>query len=118
MTTATQIVENYHHAWTSGDVDSALQYVSEAARCSAPDPDIRTKTDWRGYLQAFVPMLTGTPELARMSDDNRVALWYYPQTSTTKTTLASELFVVEDGAIVEIHLSFDRLGYAPNGDEG
>jgi hypothetical protein len=42
-----------------------------------------------------------------------VALWYFPQTAVTQTTLASELFTVRNGKIVEIRLAFDRLGYIP-----
>lgn len=106
-------VEAYHRAWTSGDVDRALTYLADDARCFAPDDTITTKADWRGYLAAFVPMLTGAPEHARMTDGNRVALWYFPQTEATTTTLASELFTVEEGQIVEIRLAFDRLGYIP-----
>ena len=48
-----------------------------------------------------------------MTDGDRVALWYYPQTAVTHTTLASELFTVREGQIVEIALAFDRLGYLP-----
>ena len=107
------IVQAYHQAWTSGDVDLAMTYVSEEVRCFAPDPDVTTKTDWQKYLSGFVPMLTGAPELARMADGDRFALWYFPQTAVTTTTLASELFTVRDGQIVEIRLAFDRLGYVP-----
>lgn len=34
-------------------------------------------------------------------------------TKGTTTTLASELFTVQEGQIVEIRLAFDRLGYMP-----
>ncbi len=110
---AISIVEAYHQAWTGGDVDRALTYISDDVRCFAPDETVTTKDDWRGYLTAFVPMLTGAPEHTRMTDGDRVALWYFPQTAMTTTTLASELFTVRDGQIVEIRLAFDRLGYVP-----
>jgi ketosteroid isomerase-like protein len=110
---ALAIVDAYHHAWTAGDVDRALTYVSNDVRCFAPDPDVTTKDDWRHYLAGFVPMLTGAPEHTRMSDGDRVALWYFPQTTVTTTTLASELFTVAQGQIVEIRLAFDRLSYMP-----
>ena len=113
MTTPTDIVDRYHQAWTTGDVEQALTLVSDDVRCFAPDPEVSTKEDWRAYLSEFVPMLTGAPELTRMSDSDRVALWYFPQTKTTTNTLASELFVIENGLITEIRLAFDRLGYAP-----
>lgn len=107
------IVLAYHEAWTSGDIEQALTFVTEDLRCFAPDENVRTKSDWGRYLAGFVPMLTAAPEHARMRDGNRFALWYFPQTAATATTLASELFTVEDGKIVEIRLAFDRLGYVP-----
>ena len=110
---AQAIVEAYHQAWTGGDVDRALTYVSDDVRCYAPDEDVTTKEDWRDYLTAFVTMLTAAPEHTRMTDGDRVGLWYFPQKATTTTTLASELFTVRDAQIVEIRLAFDRLGYMP-----
>ena len=110
---AVSVVDAYHQAWTSGDVDRALALVSEEVRCFAPDEAVTTKSDWHDYLARFVPMLTGAPEHARMAHRDQVALWYFPQTAATKTTLASELFTVREGQIVEIRLAFDRLGYVP-----
>jgi ketosteroid isomerase-like protein len=112
---ALSTVEAYHRAWTSGDIDRALTYISDAVRCFAPEESVTTKDDWQEYLAGFVPMLTGAPEHTRMTDGDRVALWYFPQTAATTTTLASELFTVRDGQIVEIRLTFDRLGYMPRG---
>lgn len=121
MTTATDpastdpmvTVRAYHDAWTSGDVEQALTHLADDVRCFAPDENVTTKEDWRQYLSGFVPMLTGAPAHAEMSDGDRVALWYFPQTEVTTTTLASELFTVRDGRITEIRLTFDRLGYLP-----
>lgn len=107
------VVRAYHEAWTKGDVDLALSYVSEGVRCFAPDERVSSKQDWHHYLSGFAPRLTGAPAHAEMSRGNLVALWYYPQTEVTTTTLASELFTVEDGLIVEVRLAFDRLSYAP-----
>jgi ketosteroid isomerase-like protein len=112
---ALSIVDAYHQAWTSGDVDRAMTYVSDDVRCFAPDENVTTKGDWQEYLAGFIPMLTGAPELTRMTDAGRVALWYFPQTAVTTTTLASELFTVRGRRIVEIRLAFDRLGYISHG---
>ena len=65
MTNATSdalsTVQAYHQAWTGGDVDRALTYVADDVLCFAPDENVTTKDDWRAYLTAFVPMLTGAP---------------------------------------------------------
>lgn len=106
-------VQAYHQAWTSGELEQALTYVSDDVRCFAPGANFTTKNDWHDYLAGFVPMLTGAPEHSQMTDGDRVALWYFPETAVTTTTLASELFKVQDGQIVEIRLAFDRLGYIP-----
>lgn len=111
------VVDAYHRAWTSGQIDLALSHVSDAVHCVAPGDQVATKEDWRAYLTGFQPMLTSAPEHARMSSGAQVALWYYPQTAATSTTLASELFTVRDGQIVDIHLAFDRLGYVPPGQQ-
>jgi len=36
-------VEAYYQAWTSGDVERALTYVSDDVRCFAPDENVTTK---------------------------------------------------------------------------
>lgn len=112
-TEALDVVEAYHRAWTSGDIDDAMALLADAVVCDAPDPDVTTKDQWCAYIAGFAPMLTGVPEHARMVDGPRVALWYYPQTAQTTDVLAAELFTVEGGQIVDIRLTFDRLGYAP-----
>lgn len=108
------IVRAYHDAWTSGDVDQALTCLAGDVRCFAPNEHVSGKDAWRQYLGGFVPMLTGAPAYAQMTEGDRVALWYFPQTAVTTTALASELFTVEDGLIVEIRLVFDRLSYLPS----
>lgn len=109
------VVDAYHRAWTSGRIDQALDRVSDDCHCVGPGDQVMTKQQWRAYLTGFQPRLTGAPELARMNSGQQVARWYYPQTAVTSTALASELFTVRDGQIVEIYLTFDRLSYAPPG---
>ena len=48
---ALSTVEAYHQAWTSGDVDRALTYLSDDVRCFAPDENVTTKGDWHQYAQ-------------------------------------------------------------------
>lgn len=109
---ALDIVLEYHHAWTSGDVEGAMKRVSDDFVCQAPGARFE-KAAYREYLAGFVQNLTGAPDVARFADGDHVALIYYPQTAMAKTTPATEYFTVRDGAIVESLLMFDRLSYAP-----
>ncbi|GAA4816448.1 nuclear transport factor 2 family protein [Tomitella cavernea] len=106
-------VQKYHRAWTSGDIDTAMSYVADDVACRAPGVDLDGKDAYRGFIGGFAPMLTGIGDIAEFVDEDRVALFYYPQTMSTSTTPAAEFFTVKDGKITESVLIFDRLSYGP-----
>ncbi len=113
QTPAQAIVEEYHRAWTGGDIDRAMALVADGIVCRAPGQDLAGKDAYRAFLAGFAPMLTGIGDIASFADGERVALFYYPQTAVTATAPAAECFTVRDGEIVESVLIFDRLSYAP-----
>lgn len=114
---AYDLVKKYHHAWTSGDIETAMQYVADDVTCRAPGVDLDGKDAYRDFIGGFAPMLTGIGDIAEFADGDRVALFYYPQTSTTSTAPAAEFFTVDDDKISQSVLIFDRLSYGPP-DEG
>lgn len=113
QTSALEIVQAYHRAWTRGDVDQAMTWVADDICCRAPGEDLTGKEAYREFLESFVPALTGLTDIASFADGDRVALFYYPHTATTSTAPAAECFTVRDGRIVESVLVFDRLSFAP-----
>jgi len=116
QTSAYAIVQGYHRAWTSGDVDRAMTWVADDITCRAPGEDLSGKTAYREFIGGFAPTLTGLADIAGFSDGDRVALFYYPQTAATTTAPAAECFTVRDGKIVESVLVFDRLSFGPPAD--
>ncbi len=119
MTTssAATIVRHYHQAWTSGDIDGAMALVADDINCRAPGGDLAGKDAYRGFIGGFAPMLTGIGGIAEFAEGNRVALFYYPETAVTSTAPAAEFFTVTNGKISESVLIFDRLSYAPVGQD-
>lgn len=111
--TAYDTVQAYHRAWTSGDIDTAMDCVSDEITCRAPGVDLEGKEAYRAFIAGFAPKLTGIGEIAEFADGDRVALFYYPQTAVTSTTPAAEYITVADGRIVQSIIIFDRLSYAP-----
>lgn len=111
--TARDIVQKYHRAWTSGDIDAAMSYVADDITCRAPGIDLDGKYPYREFIGGFAPMLTGIGDIAEFVDEDRVALFYYPETTSTSTTPAAEFFTVKGGKIAESVLIFDRLSYGP-----
>lgn len=110
---ASEVVEDYHRAWTSGDVDRAMTLIADDIVCRAPGEDLTGKDAYRDYIGGFAPSLTGIADIASFAHGDRVALFYYPQTATTRATPAAECFTVRDGRIVESVLVFDRLSFGP-----
>ena len=112
--TAYELVMAYHHAWTSGDLDTAMGYLAEDFVCHAPSGEITGREAYRASLGDFAARLTGIQEIAQLSDPDHVVLLYYPQTESFTTAPAVEYFTIRDGKIAETLLVFDRLSV--NGD--
>ena len=106
-------VQEYHRAWTSGDVDRAMSRVADDIICRAPGVDLTGKDAYRQYIAGFAPSLTGLADIADFTDGDRVALFYYPQTDASTIAPAAEFFTVRDAKIVESVLVFDRLSFGP-----
>lgn len=113
QTPALTSVQQYHHAWTSGDVDRAMTWVADDVRCRAPGGDLVGQEAYREFLAGFAPALTGLTDIATLADGDRVVLFYCPHTATTTTAPVAECFTVREGKIVENVLVFDRLSFAP-----
>lgn len=111
--TALHIVEDYHRAWTSNDIDQAMEYVADDITCQAPGMDLAGKDAYRAFIAGFAPRLTGIADIASFSTDDQVALFYYPQTAVTSTAPAAECFTIREGKISESVLIFDRLANVP-----
>ncbi len=111
---ALRVALAYHRAWTSGDVDAAMAYVTDDGFvCRAPGGDLTGKEAFRDYLQGFVQVNTGLTDIGAFGDDEHALLFYCPHTATTTTAPAAEHFTIRDGRIVETTLVFDRLSFAP-----
>jgi ketosteroid isomerase-like protein len=115
--TALETVLDYHRAWTSGDIDTAMTYVADDIVCRAPGGDLTGKDTYRGFLAGFAPNLTGLTDVASFADGEHVALFYYPHTAATSTAPAAEYFTVRGEEIVASVLVFDRLSFAPPNDQ-
>jgi ketosteroid isomerase-like protein len=110
---ALETVQAYHRSWTSGDVDTAMQYIAADIVCEAPGEQLVGREAYRAYIADFAPLLTGLEDLAHFAADGQVALFYCPQTAVADTAPAAELFTVAGGRITRSVLVFDRMSFAP-----
>lgn len=110
--TALDVVTAYHEAWTSGNLDKAMDLVAADVVVHAPGDEINGKEAYRAFLGGFMEIMTGHTPRAAFGDDNLAVLYYFPHTPVTQAAPVGECFVVQDGLIQESHLVFDRLSYA------
>lgn len=103
-----QLVETYHHAWTTGDI-------TKARGCLADDLDFRGSIDtfnkadnFVAALTQFQRMLRGVTVLKRFYNEEGAALLYDCDTiSPAGVIRTAEFFTVRNGKITEIRLVFD-----------
>jgi ketosteroid isomerase-like protein len=103
-----QLVETYHHAWTTGDF-------AAARACLADDLDFRGSIDafktadaFIATLRPFTAMLRRVTLLKACFDQDGAALLYDCDTVTPAGVIRSaEFFTTKGGKISEIRLVFD-----------
>ena len=110
---ALRVATAYHEAWTSGDLDKAMSFMTDDVVVHAPEKEINGKEEYRAYLGGFMEVMEGCTPRAAFGDDNTAVLYYFPHTPSTRSAPVGECFLVESGLIKESHVAFDRLSYAP-----
>lgn len=111
--TPLEVVSTYHAAWTGGDLDSAIDLLTDDVVVHAPGHELNGKDAYRAYLGGFMQIMTGHTPLASVDSDDQVVLVYFPHTPVTKSVPVAERFTLTDGKINEIYLVFDRQSYEP-----
>ena len=114
MTTAQKIADSFVRAWTSGDVETALNLLATDVVCEAPSGRLEGVDSYREFLTRFVTMITGGGVIDVLGDDTRAVAVYTTDTPFVKDFRGIDHFTVEDGRITHIISVFDRLPMAAN----
>lgn len=101
----------YHRAWTSHNVDEALQYVSEDVICDAPSRQLHGMVEYRPFLANFAPIVKGYDMVAAIADGDTAVLIYDLHTIPVSSGLTCECFTVTSGRITRNRLIFDQTPY-------
>lgn len=99
---------NYFTAWTGGDFDKALQYVSPEIVCRAPAGMITGIDAFRAFMGPFARSLLSSELLAAFGDENTALIMYDASTQLVQNAPGAELHTVTDGLITSITIIFDR----------
>lgn len=99
---------NYFTAWTGGDFDKALQYVSPDMVCKAPAGMITGTEAFRAFMGPFAESLLSSELLAGFGDEHTALIMYDASTRLVGDAPGAELHSVVDGLITSITIIFDR----------
>ncbi|WP_051421011.1 nuclear transport factor 2 family protein [Paenarthrobacter nicotinovorans] len=109
---ALEIAIAYHRAWTSGDMNSAVQYLAADVSCFAPAGTMTGQAEVRAFMEPFAESLTSSTLYAAYGSNDEAILMYDTANHFVPTAPGAELYRLRDGLIVEIRIIFDRLPFA------
>lgn len=108
---ALQVALAYHEAWTGGDFERAMTYVSPDIVCQAPPGPVTGAEEFRAFMGPFASTLRSSRLLAAYGDDDHALLMYDTETPVVASAPGAEWLTVADGRIVSMRIVFDRLPF-------
>jgi len=101
----------YFHAWTSHDLDQAMQYIAEDIVCDAPAGRLEGREEYLGFMRPFVQILTGSELIPAFGDEKTAVVVYDTATVPVASAPAAECVTVADGKIIRNRFIFDRAPF-------
>jgi ketosteroid isomerase-like protein len=105
---ARQLIETYHTAWTTGDLDTARRCLADDLDFKGSIDSFHRADDFVRALKVFQGLLRGVTLLKSLFEEERAALLYDCETATPAGVIrTAEFFATKNGKITEIRLVFD-----------
>lgn len=101
----------YRRAWTGHDFDHAMTYIADDIVCEAPAGRLQGAQAFRGFMEPFTQILTGSHLIAAFGDDTTALLMYDTKTLPVESAPGAECLTVADGTITHIRIIFDRAPF-------
>jgi ketosteroid isomerase-like protein len=101
----------YFEAWTSHDLDKAMEYIAADVVCDAPAGRLEGREAYLGFMRPFVQILTGSAMIAAFGDDKTAVVVYDTETVPVASAPAAECVTVADGKITYSRFIFDRAPF-------
>lgn len=106
-----QVAVAYYEAWTGGDFERALTYISPDIRCQTPGGPVVGVEAFRGFMEPFARTLKKSRLLAAFGEGDTALLMYDTETVQVAEAPGAELHTVSDGRILTLRIIFDRLPF-------
>src|SRR5207248_5284406 len=89
----------YFQAWTSHDLDKAMEYIADDIVCDAPAGRLEGREAYLGFMRPFVQILTGSELIAAFGDDTTAVVVYDTRTVPVASAPTAECVTVSDSNI-------------------
>jgi ketosteroid isomerase-like protein len=109
--TGLQVALAYYQAWTSGDFEEAMTFISPDIHCESPAGPVVGAEAFRGFMGPFVRIMKNAQLLAAFGEGDTALLMYDTETIPVAEAPGAELHTVSDGKIVRMRIIFDRLPF-------
>jgi ketosteroid isomerase-like protein len=101
----------YFEAWTSHDLDKAMEYIAADVVCDAPAGRLEGRAAYLAFMRPFVQILKGSEIIAAFGDEKTAVVVYDTQTVPVASAPAAECVTVTDGRITYNRFIFDRAPF-------
>ena len=101
----------YFEAWTSHDLDKAMEYVAADVIVDAPAGRLEGRAAYLAFMRPFVQILKGSEIIAAFGDEKTAVIVYDTATVPVASAPASECVTVTDGKITYNRFIFDRAPF-------
>jgi hypothetical protein len=101
----------YFQAWTSHDLDKAMEYIADGIVCDAPAGRLQGREAYLGFMRPFAAILKGSTMIAAFGDDQTAVVVYDTETVPVPSAPAAECVTVIDGKITYNRFIFDRAPF-------
>lgn len=101
----------YHRAWTGHDFDRAMTYIADDIACEAPSGRVQGAEAFRGFMEPFSQILTGSHLIASFGDDTTALLMYDTKTLPVESAPGAECLTVRGGTITHMQIIFNQAPF-------
>jgi len=108
---ALQLALAYHRAWTSHDFERAMSCIDPGIVCDAPAGRLTGAAAFRGFMEPFTGIVTGSQLVAAFGDDTTAVVMYDTITRPVAQAPGAECVTVTGGRITHMRIIFDRLPF-------
>jgi hypothetical protein len=108
ISTALQTTLGYFDAWTGGDFDKALTFISPEITCDTPNGPVAGPAAFGDFMGPFARSLVSANLLVAFGDEHTAVIMYDAATTLVADAPGAELHTVRDGLITSIKIIFDR----------